>query len=106
QRWPRPRPELDIADPVGTGNRAGAASGRAAAGVERRQQAGVVAHVGGHPVAERRRDMERLFLVVGSADTAGVPAYVALGGGLPRPGGQCAQQDPSKLWITYLADLG
>jgi hypothetical protein len=31
---------------------------------------------------------------------------LALGGGLPRPGGQCAQQDTSKLWITHPADWG
>src|SRR6185369_5281298 len=40
QRWPGPRPELDIADAVGARSRAGAAGGRTQAGGERRQHAG------------------------------------------------------------------
>ena len=47
QRRPGPRPELDIADTVGTRSRAGAAGGRPPAGAERRQQAGVLAHSAG-----------------------------------------------------------
>ena len=50
-----PGPELDTADAVGARGRAGVAGGRVAAGVERRQQAGVVAHVGRNPLAARPR---------------------------------------------------
>ncbi len=39
-------------------------------------------------------------------DSPGIPTYVALGGGLPRPGGQCARQDPRQSWLTDLVDLG
>src|SRR5689334_20107813 len=105
-RRPGGRSSLSCRRAIGTRNRAGAAGGRAAAGFERREKAGVVAHVGRDPVAARGRDVDSLFLVVGSGDTPGVPAYVALGGRLPRPGGQCAQQDASKLWITHVANLG
>jgi pimeloyl-ACP methyl ester carboxylesterase len=49
QRGPGPRPELDLADPVGTRSRAGGACGRATADFARRQQPRVVAHVGGDP---------------------------------------------------------
>ena len=51
-------------------------------------------------------DMERLLVAVGRPDPAGVPAHVALGGGLPWPGGQCGQQVASGFWATDLADLG
>jgi|GEM_PF-3692275 len=41
---------------------------------------GVLAPVGRDPIAARRRDMEGLFVVVGSASTPGVPANFALRG--------------------------
>ncbi len=80
--------------------------GRASAGAERRQQAGVVAHVGRNPLATRRGDVERLLVAVRRPDTAGVPSDVAFGGGLPWPGGQCGQQVASEFWATHVIDLG
>ena len=59
-----------------------------------------------HSPSDSRRDMERLLVAVGRPDPAGVPAHAALGGGLPRSGGQCDQQVASEFWATDLADLG
>ena len=54
----------------------------------------------------RAGEMWSAYFAVGSADSPGLPAHVAFGGGLPRPGSQCAGQDPRQSRFADIVDLG
>src|SRR5690242_2065270 len=86
-----PRPQSAAAGPVGARCRVRASGSRTATGTEPRQQVAFVADLGRDPGPARRSDVAVVLLPVGSSGPPGVLADLALGGGPPRSGRQCAE---------------